>query len=219
MVFECSYCGSRFEPSGFDECRISPSDETFLLARHDQVFATINIASGERTVCEACFVSNRVAFETPAEIHELHYQFGLEYSQLNQLMRARECFETAISLVRSANTLASLAILLEKTGAIAAAVRLLEEVRHAQTDHPVVVNSLPRLYLKSGQFSDAIAQIDKTTGTFFGFGVFLDRAEALLRLGRHDEVPAAYSKALFIASACCEDCRRDCETRWQAIVY
>lgn len=213
----CSYCGRIFEAAEIEEFRRSDSKQRLLLPRHDQIYAVVPLASGERTVCEDCFLSGAVGPLGDAEYSELHYQFGLEYSHKERYEQARACFEKAVQRSRSPDHLVGLSLAHENLNDAERALECLEEARRIEPDNRALLRSLPRLYVKCGRFADAVAQIESTWDQLVGPDVFLDGAEALVRLGRRADAERMYETALEIATACCEDHRRECEERWRSI--
>lgn len=214
---ECSYCGRIFEPAEMEEYRRSDSEGRLMLPCYDQIYAVVPLASGERTVCEDCFLSGAFGPLGDADYSELHYQFGLEYSQNERYEQARACFEKAAQRSRTPDRLVGLSLAHEQLDYAERALESLEEARRIEPDNPAVLRSLPRLFVKCGRFADAIAQIESTWDKLVGPDVFLDGAEALLRLRRRGEAERMYETALEIAAACCEDHRRECEERWREI--
>lgn len=217
---QCTYCQRIFEPRAFEEFRSNVLSDAFTLPVYDadQVYSLVHLSGIETCICETCYRNRHWEMLSPAELTELHFQMGLELSQQHRHADAAECYRKALDVERTSEILGSLAIAMENMEQIAEAIPLLEEVKRRDPDHAIVVRSLARLYNAVGRYQLAILETERTSSSrHFVFHGFLDRAEALLALGRDADARGAAQQAHQRAAECCTDCADECRSRWSEL--
>jgi len=104
----CTLCKTPL-PEATPEKWTTPTGEPLQVARSATPSAVAKTSVGEFEICEACYHRGLPTFFTPQDMAEVHYQFGLEYSQRGHFARSVESLSQARRISETADIMAALA--------------------------------------------------------------------------------------------------------------
>jgi tetratricopeptide (TPR) repeat protein len=104
----CTLCKADL-PEAAPEPWTIPTGEVVQVTRSAVASAVADTSVGEFEICEACYQRALPAFLTPQDAAEIHYQFGLEYSNREQFDRSAESLTQARGISETADIVAALA--------------------------------------------------------------------------------------------------------------
>jgi len=106
---KCSICNKTYLPDKSSTWVDSEGREV-RVPEWTIVLALVESEGIEYTVCEACYPEKALAVIPTTLIHDLHYQFGLEYQARGDWTdKSKSCFLRALAIKRSAEALTGLA--------------------------------------------------------------------------------------------------------------
>lgn len=85
-----------------------PDGLEFAVPRSALPCILVETSLGEFDICEACYLGGLPEFFLPEDVAEVHYQFGLDYTQRQQYVLGVEALRRARQILESADILASL---------------------------------------------------------------------------------------------------------------
>ncbi|MCK4838245.1 MAG: sulfotransferase [Desulfobulbaceae bacterium] len=126
-----------------------------------------------------------------------HYNLGCTYVERNMLEDAVECFQKAISLQPAAEVFYNLAVIQERLGNLAGAIDSLQEALLLGPDFKIVHLPLGYLFLKTGDFQQAINSYNKALSYDHNNAeAYNNLGVALNEIDMPEEAAANFKKAL-----------------------